>query len=235
MFNQLYTHYTLGSQKRKEQGVLHRFKNGESPYLVSNKSVSKKGVFENDVWQIPFVAPSARERIGYPTQKPLALLTRIVTASSAESDIVLDPFCGCATSCIAAETLGRQWTGIDISSKAAELVKLRMHKEVGIFYHGEHRTDIPIRTDIGQIRRYNHPENKQHLYGKQSGNCAGCKDHFEARHLEIDHIVPKSRAGTDHLENLQLLCGSCNRIKGNRPQEYLLSALNDSSLIKLVA
>ena len=178
---------------------------------------------------------SSFERVGYPTQKPIALLERVIKASSSEGDVVLDPFCGCATACIAAEMLGRQWTGIDISPKTVELVQLRMHREVGLFYQGEHRMEPPLRTDIEPIRRYNHPENKQHLYGKQSGNCNGCHDHFEARHLEIDHIVPRSKAGTDHLENLQLLCGSCNRIKGNRSQEYLSAALNHSSLVKLVA
>ena len=114
-FNQLYTEYTKGSKQRKEQGVLHRFKAGESPHLVSDKEVSEKGVPENDVWQIPFVAPSAKERVGYPTQKPLALLDRIIKASSNAGDVVLDPFAGCATACVSAETLGRKWIGIDLS------------------------------------------------------------------------------------------------------------------------
>lgn len=114
-------------------------------------------------------------------------------------------------------------------------MKLRMHKEVGLFYTGAHRTDTPQRTDVVPIRPYSHKENKQALYGAQGGDCNGCREHFEPRHLEIDHIVPRSKGGTDHIENLQLLCGSCNRIKGNRSQEWLVSALNDKSLIKLVA
>ena len=63
--------------------------------------------------------PWAKERVGYPTQKPLKLLERIVLASSNEGDMVLDPFCGCATACVAAQKLGRQWVGIDISPKGA--------------------------------------------------------------------------------------------------------------------
>ena len=90
VFNQLYTEYTKGSRQRKEQGVLHRFKSGDEPYLVSEGEVDERGVSENDVWQIPFVAPSAKERIGYPTQKPLALLERIIKASSNEDDVVLE-------------------------------------------------------------------------------------------------------------------------------------------------
>ena len=222
------------SAKSKHQGPRHTaFVNGDMVQTYTGSKIREKAM--RDVWEISYLNSQAKERVGYPTQKPIALLERVIKASSSEGDVVLDPFCGCATACIAAEMLGRQWTGIDISPKAVELVQLRMHREVGLFYQGEHRMEPPLRTDIEPMRRYNHPENKQHLYGKQSGNCNGCHDHFEARHLEIDHIVPRSKAGTDHLENLQLLCGSCNRIKGNRSQEYLSAALNHSSLVKLVA
>ena len=70
------------------------------------------------------------EWTGYPTQKPLALLQRIIKASSNEGDIVLDPFCGCATACVAAEQLARQWIGIDISPDAEDITKLRLQEEV---------------------------------------------------------------------------------------------------------
>ncbi len=97
-----------------------------------------------------------RERTGYPTQKPLALLRRIIKASSNEGGIVLDPFCGCATTCVAAEDLNRQWIGVDISIKAYELVKQRLTKEVADPSHLfksqnkiHMRTDPPKRTDQG--------------------------------------------------------------------------------------
>ena len=78
------------------------------------------------VWtDINAINSQAKERTGYPTQKPLALLERIIKASSNEGDVVLDPFCGCATACVAAEQLGRRWVGIDISPKAVELVNMR--------------------------------------------------------------------------------------------------------------
>jgi len=67
-----------------------------------------------------------RERLGYPTQKPLALLERIIRASSNEGEIVLDPFCGCGTALVAAQQLGRRWLGIDISSEAVELTSKRL-------------------------------------------------------------------------------------------------------------
>ena len=166
-----------------------------------------------------------RERVGYPTQKPLALRRRIIAASSNEGDTVLDPFCGCATACIAAEIEHRQWAGIDIAPKAAELVRIRMEKELGLFYDGVHRTDIPQRTDIEPLRRYNHPDNKRALYGEQDGNCNGCGEHFRPQNLTVDHIIARASGGTDHLTNLQLLCGHCNSVKGDRGQEYLLARL----------
>lgn len=177
--------------------------------------------------------PGNREEItGYPTQKPLELLRRIICASSNEGDMVLDPFCGCATACIAAEQENRQWVGIDISRKAADLVHDRMNREVGLFYKGAHRTDIPQRTDLGKIIPYNSKNNKAWLYGQQGGFCNGCEEHFQMQHLVIDHIIPRSKKGTDHISNLQLLCGSCNSIKGTFSQEELLVRLIDKGYIK---
>ncbi|WP_306699756.1 DNA methyltransferase [Thioalkalivibrio sp. HK1] len=188
----------------------------------------EEGMTCNDWWtDIPYVNSQAKERTGYPTQKPLALLSRIIKASSQEGDIVLDPFAGCATTCVAAEGLYRRWIGIDISEKAVELVKRRIKNDLGILSPNViHRTDIPKRTDIGKIPRYNSPEIKKHLFGKQTGQCAGCHSRFEFRHLEVDHYIAQSVGGTDHIDNLQLLCSSCNRIKGNRGQEYLITQLN---------
>ena len=82
-----------------------------------------------DVFEIDILNSQSSENTKYPTQKPLKLLQRIIQASSNEGDIVLDPFCGCATTCVAAERLNRQWIGIDISIKAFELVKERLTKE----------------------------------------------------------------------------------------------------------
>ena len=171
---------------------------------------------------------SSKERTGYPTQKPIALLDRIIKASSNEGDLVFDPFCGCATTLVAADRLQREWIGVDISAKAAELVVERIRDDQGMFEDIIARDDIPNRTDLGNIPRYNAPENKIQLYGEQAGNCNGCGEHFQTQHLEVDHIIAKSVGGTDHIGNLQLLCGHCNRIKGDRGQEYLISRLNAS-------
>jgi len=128
-FNEMFTNYTEGSEDRKKQGVLHGFKKGHKPVLVSDGETDERGVRENDVWQIPFIAPSAKERIGYPTQKPKTLLERIIKASSNEGDIILDPFVGGGTTIIVADNLQRQWIGIDQSPIAIRVSDMRLLKE----------------------------------------------------------------------------------------------------------
>ena len=186
-----------------------------------------------DLWMdIPPINSQAKERVGYPTQKPLALLDRIIKASSNEGDMVLDPFCGCATACVAAHNLNRQWTGIDISEKAYHLVRDRIAEAGGLFYNLIQRTDLPKRTDLGKIPKYNSKENKQKLYGEQEGLCNGCREHFFIKNLTVDHIIAKQVGGTDHISNLQLLCGYCNSVKGSFGMEYLLWKLGSNSTSK---
>ena len=92
-----------------------------------------------DIWvDIPPINAVSRERIGYPTQKPLPLYERMIRASSNEGDVMLDPFAGCATTCVAAERLQRQWVGIDIWDKAHEIVVARLEKETGLFGEVHH-------------------------------------------------------------------------------------------------
>jgi site-specific DNA-methyltransferase (adenine-specific) len=80
----------------------------------------------DDVWEIPAIAPTSRERTGYPTQKPLALLERIIALASAPDDLVIDPFCGSGTTLLAAQRLGRRWLGIDASAGAVEVARGRL-------------------------------------------------------------------------------------------------------------
>ena len=89
-------------------------------------SGTKKGVPLGDVWDIPYLNPKAKERTGYPTQKPLNLLERIIEISTAKDDWVLDPFCGSGTTLVAANLLGRNSIGIDISSDALTISRARL-------------------------------------------------------------------------------------------------------------
>ena len=90
-----------------------------------------EGKHPDDVWMMPIVAPSAKERLGYPTQKPEALLERIIKASSKPGDTVLDPFCGCGTAIVVAQRLGRSWIGIDITPLAINAVRSRLQQAFG--------------------------------------------------------------------------------------------------------
>ncbi len=155
------------------------------------------------------------ERTGYPTQKPLALLEPIILTSSNPGDVVLDPFCGCATTMVAADRLERQWAGIDLSPLAVKLVNARIAEDRGQLWGGANVVDqLPIRTDLGKLPNYR--THRHRLYGEQEGVCVGCDTHFPFKVMEVDHILPKSRGGTDHIENLQLLCTHCNKSKGNK-------------------
>ncbi|MDE0013592.1 MAG: DNA methyltransferase [Candidatus Poribacteria bacterium] len=209
--------YSIPRGRRYRQGIVKRV------YLDTHP-----GVAIGNLWHEKELTMQGRddERTGYPTQKPLALLDRIIKVSSNEGDVVLDPFCGCATTCVAADRLQRNWIGIDISGKAAELVVERIKADQGLFQEIVARTDIPKRTDLGDIPRYNAPQNRTRLYGEQEGYCNGCGEHFQMRNLEVDHIIAETNGGTDHIGNLQLLCSHCNRVKGDRGQEYLISRLN---------
>ena len=193
-----------------------------------------------------------RERTGYPTQKPLSLYERIIKASSNEGDVVLDPFAGCATTCVAAERLNRQWVGIDIWDKAYETVIDRLQKEGMLEAPGgdkggwlftageiEYTTEPPIRTDDGDVAspvlktklkvdepkgpRMSRAEMVEYLLDQQGWKCQGCDREFDdPRFLELDHNTPRSDGGLNHISNRILLCGPCNKLKSNT---YTLSGL----------
>ena len=171
------------------------------------------------------LSKTAKEKVGYPTQKPLALLERIIKASSNGGDMVLDPFCGCATTLVSAEFLNRQWCGIDLSPKAAELVvqRIRDHEDMISFAGFRHATDVPIRTDVERETASTpkqRTELKNKLYNDQEGRCNLCHDEFTGiQHFEMDHIFPRAKGGQDWVDNFQLLCANCNRIKGKGSQE----------------
>ncbi|MCY4458182.1 MAG: DNA methyltransferase [Acidimicrobiaceae bacterium] len=178
------------------------------------------------------------ERTGWPTQKPLALLDRIIGTSSNQGDVVLDPFCGCGTACIAAEKLGRQWLGIDIDTKAAEVTMDRLARECGdnTYTIGEHgprqgklaladgdnrvfvNQNPPVRTDPDRPTRSPRIRTiRWHELGTGARRpCPGCDRPKYFDDFDLDQIQPRAKGGLDTDDNLQLLCSSCNRIKGQR-------------------
>lgn len=132
-FNQIYESYSpstnvdqiLQKRGRDEFGKAVYARNEEGIPLTNGH---KKGVPMNDVWDVPLLNPKAKERVGYPTQKPVLLLEKIIRIATDEGDIVLDPFCGSGTTLVAAALLKRSGIGIDISSDAVKLTEARLEK-----------------------------------------------------------------------------------------------------------
>ena len=204
-----------------------------------------KGKIPTDWWAEGFlsnVSAWRKELVGFPTQKPLRLYERIIEASSKKGDVVLDPFCGCATTLIAAEKQKRQWVGIDIWKEAHEVVLKRLQGE-GLSINGDkggrlitagdvaYLTTPPDRTDDSAIaapvmrvkpKRMEAPDgltNKQRkaqLVNDYGLVCQGCDREFDfADYLHLDHNIPRSEGGSNNIGNRLLLCPPCNLRKSN--------------------
>ncbi len=111
----------------------------------------------DNVWRIPMLQPASRERIGYPTQKPVALLERIIKASSNEGDVVLDPFCGCGTTIHAAQNLARRWIGIDICVNACKVIEQRIRGHFDSLWSEVEFIGMPKTRDDAQYMAANDP------------------------------------------------------------------------------
>jgi len=185
----------------------------DGPFYYKKYLEDAAGVPVQDVW---VDVPPARgtEQLGYPTQKPLALLERIILASSDPEDMILDPFCGCATALVAADRLQRKWAGIDLSKLAVQLVNDRIADDRGLWGGAIVPELPPQRTDPGKLPDYR--THRHRLYGEQEGMCIGCSTHFPFRVMDVDHRLSRADGGTDHPDNLQLLCSGCNRSKGRK-------------------
>lgn len=153
----------------------------------SINGAEKKGVPLSDVWDIPYLNPKAKERVGYPTQKPLLLLEQVINLVTTKGDIVLDPFCGSGTTCVAAKLLGRDFIGIDESLDAVNLSKDRI--------------DNPIKTESNLLKNgrdsYNNVDNSVFYLLK------GVEFNPIQRNKGIDAILIKQHEGTPVLVKVQ--------------------------------
>ena len=235
-WNQLYeplAESTLKSFGSKQQ--IADFKSGKRK--PSQTSEDSPGAPMRDIWDIGVIAPIAKERTGFPTQKPLKLLKRIILASSNENDIVFDPFCGCATTMVAADLLNRQWAGVDISPRAVELLVDRIKGHQGLFRDITDTKIKPKRTDLEpELTPLEKKAHKGALFALQNQICNGCGTWFgRMQDFEMDHITPLAHGGTDHRHNFQLLCGNCNRKKGKKSQEQFMALTQKIRAEKIVA
>ncbi len=200
------------------------------------------GKIPEDWWDIPSLNPNNPERVGYPTQKPLALLDRIIKASCPKNGIVLDPFCGCATTLVSAQNLGRKWIGIDIEDKAVDLLiqrlseggddtkdKSKIKANKGMFDDFIATSIIPIRNDkivknapktrIEMIKFLAQKQDYKKENGQEKCKCNLCGNYYLLKDCDIDHIIPRAKGGQSCIENYQLLCGNCDRMKGKKTME----------------
>ena len=208
-----------------DAGLIAFSKNG-TPTL-QRPPEADAGVKVNSIWSdIKLLKAADKERLGYPTQKPVDLYKRIIAASSDEGDLVLDPFCGCATTLIAAETLNRHWIGIDLWEHAAATLQQR----IGFPVHA--RREPPVRTDdeadftarLPSVNRrqrraepwmrLSHADMRDILYAAQGGACAGCGRELHIRFMQLDHMQPRAEGGANTIDNRVMLCSPCNGAKG---------------------
>ena len=214
-------------------GLIHWSRNN-TPSVI-HPAESKLGQKINCViTDVPFVR--GIENADFRTQKPVKLYARFVLASTNPGDLVIDPFCGCATTIVAAENNGRQWIGIDRDPVALDMVYQQLGKlneNSGDFWRKKGnimpRKRPAKRTDQGDVPHYR--SHFKTLYEFQERKCAGC-DYPKAPHgLEVDHDVPKSKGGGDEIENLNLLCPRCNRRKGTGTLAQLRAKLKRECLM----
>jgi len=182
-FNTLYTDYSattnldqiLQDRERNENGK-SVYKKDENGNVVLGKE--KKGVPLSDVWEIPYLNPKAKERTGYPTQKPVLLLNQILNIVTDEGDLVVDPFCGSGTTCVSAKSLKRQFIGIDISKDAVELANSRLEEmvisESNLLNKGTNEYQEKTEKELAILQNIN-----AFPVQRNSGIDGFLKDHFE--------------------------------------------------------
>ena len=243
--------YFFNFQKEKSYGETGGGQGGKVVYYKDEKGTYSI-VGMKDWWNISMLSTTHPERTGYPTQKPLELLNRIIEGLCPKDGVVLDPFCGCATTCVAAQNLGRHWIGIDIAEKSVDLLIQRLSEgkvgdSKGMFKDFIATKRIPERTDLKEnLKDPKDPKSRDeilaYLFELQEGEvidgikyckCAGCGEQLNIKHMEIDHIIPKSKGGANILTNFQLLCGNCNKKKGNKSDYLFKKRIRDIRLSRL--
>jgi len=194
-FDAILVEFTDESKSRynkiDENGRAYKtYRNKDGTYRIAYKPKGKPV----DIFTIPFIQNNSKERLGYPTQKPEALLEKIIKASSNKGDIVLDAFCGCGTTISVAKRLGRQWIGIDVSPTACRLMVKRLNKKISII------EGLPIKeSEIKELNGYEF----QNWIIREMGGIPGKKGADGGIDGNIGNMlvqVKKSNAGRHQLD-----------------------------------
>ena len=205
-FNTLYTDYSATTNLDQILQDRERDENGKSVYKKDeNGNVilgkEKKGVPLSDVWEIPYLNPKAKERTGYPTQKPVLLLNQILNIVTDEGDLVVDPFCGSGTTCVSAKSLKRQFIGIDISKDAVELANSRLEEmvisESNLLNKGTNEYQEKTEKELAILQNIN-----AFPVQRNSGIDGFLKDHFEGMPVPVK-IQGEFETIEDALEKLE--------------------------------
>ncbi|GDX94431.1 restriction endonuclease subunit M [Planctomycetia bacterium] len=203
-------------EEYESQGLIRYTRTG-TPTLIQYAD-EMPGVPLQNIWtDIPPVNPQAAERLGYPTQKPLALLERIIAASSNEGDVVLDPFCGCGTATHASEKLKRQWIGIDITHLAISLIEKRLKDAFGDsckFKVEGTPKDLASAADLAARDKYQFQwwavslVEAQPFQGKKKGadgGIDGLKYFYDVRDTDARSIVVSVKGGNLKADDVRAL------------------------------
>lgn len=205
-FNTLYTEYSATTNLDQILQDRERNENGKSVYKrdINGNPIlgkEKKGVPLSDVWEIPYLNPKAKERTGYPTQKPVLLLNQILNIATEEGDLVLDPFCGSGTTCVSAKLLKRNYIGIDISADAVELANSRLEEmiisESNLLNKGTNEYFEKTEKEIAILQNIN-----AFPVQRNSGIDGFLKEHFEGMPVPVK-IQGEYETIEDSIEKLE--------------------------------
>ena len=174
------------------------------------------GAPRDDIW-LDVVQPESSDA-EWSTRKPISLYRRLIECATDEGEVVCDPFAGCATTCVAAEQLQRQWVGIDIDPVAERVTLERLTDETGL---NMVETPVTVRRSLrrSDVPRIQDGKLRQTLWARQGRRCANpyCdSESVRSVDLELDHRIPQVRGGDDDVFNRIALCSNCNRRKGRK-------------------
>lgn len=241
-FNQFYTDYApttnidqILQDREKTTNGKSIYKTDENGNIVLGKE--KKGVPLSDTWEIPYLNPKAKERVGYPTQKPVLLLKEIIKIVTDEGDLVVDPFCGSGTTCVAAKSMNRNFIGIDASNDAVELANRRLEEMIitdsALLNKG---SDSYLEKSDYEIALLNSIDALP--VQRNSGIDGFLKNHFNEKPVPVkiqgkyetvnDAIEKLERSCQGKEYHLKILIQTRNESKGNR----LFELVSDVRIIK---